>query len=418
MNMDRIIKKKKWPLQRIIKYSAIGIFVMIIIYLLVFRSGGSTLNVRQDRITISIVKEGYFQEFIPIIGTIIPVETIYLDAEEGGRIEKIFKEAGSKVRKGDKILELSNTNLLLDIMYREAELFQQSNNLRNTRLMFEQNRLELERQLMDIDYNILSKKRKYKRNKVLFAEKLISRQDYEEIKDEYEYLVKKRSIIKETQEKDLHFRIQQIKHLEVSLKRMQDNLHIVKKKLENLTIRAPISGHLTSLNAEIGESKSPGQRLGQVDVINGFRVNAEIDEHYINRIEENKTGEFDFSGKSYRLIVKKIYPEVKDGKFEVDLEFDGTEPAGIRRGQTLHIRLQLSDMARAILLSRGGFYQTTGGNWVYILEGSGDFAVKRRIKLGRQNPRYFEVLEGLDPGDKVITSSYENFNNMDRLVLK
>ncbi|TES87095.1 MAG: HlyD family efflux transporter periplasmic adaptor subunit [Candidatus Aminicenantes bacterium] len=418
MGMDRKIEKKKWPPKRIAGLAAVGLFVILVLYVFLFRLSKSTLNVKTERITISTVTRGPFQEFIPIMGNVLPINTFYLNAVEGGRVEEIYLEAGTLVKEGDGILRLANTNLLLDIMWREAELFQQSNNLRNTRLSMEQYRLRLNQDLAEINNQLRQQKRTYERYEELVKDNLISKHEYELAKDQYEYLIKKKELTIESQRNDLEFRLGQIDALEASLKRMQDNLEIVKQKQDNLTIRAPVSGHLTALNAEIGQSKSPGQPLGQIDVLEGFRVRAAIDEHYIARIETGRTGEFDFAGKSYGLVVKKIYPEVIEGRFEVDMEFVDGGPEEITRGQTLHIRLELGDISEAILLPRGGFYQTTGGNWAYVVDESENVATKRKIRLGRQNPQVFEVLEGLGPGDRVITSSYESFGNMDRLVLK
>ncbi|MBD3287290.1 HlyD family efflux transporter periplasmic adaptor subunit [candidate division KSB1 bacterium] len=416
--MDRKIEKKKWTLKKIISLSLIGILLLAIIYSFIFGDSSSRLNVDSERITISTVKRGEFQEYIPVTGSVIPIKTFYLDAVEGGRVETIYLEAGSYVEKGDKILKLANTNLLLDIMYREAQLFEQSNNLRNTRLMMEQNSLTLRRELVELNYQIKTRQKNYQRAKELVQKKLIAEQEYEHAKDEYEYLLKRKELTIETQRQDSIFRQIQIEQLEASLKRMESNLEIVKQKLENLILKAPISGQLTSLNAEIGESKSPGERLGQIDVLEGFKVRAEIDEHYIVRIELGRKGAFEFADKTYQLEVKKIYPEVRNGRFEVDLEFSNATPDGIRQGQTLHIKLELGDLSEAVLLARGGFYQKTGGQWVYVLDHDEDYAVKRRVRLGRQNPQVFEVLEGLEPGEKVVTSSYDNFGDKDKLVLQ
>jgi len=418
MGMDREIKKRKWPPKRIAAFALLGIFIIAVLYMLFFGISKSSLNVKTERLTVSTVTRGPFQEFIPVIGNVLPIKTVYLDAVEGGRVEEIYLEAGSMVKKGEKILKLGNTNLLLQIMWREAELFQQSNNLRNTRLSMEQYRLRLSQELADVENQLQQQKRIYERYKELIRDNLISRHQFELARDQFEYLKKKKELTIESQKNDLEFRRRQINAIETSLKRMQENLAIVKQKQENLTIKAPVSGHLTALNAEIGQSKSPGERLGQIDVLEGFKVRAAIDEHYIARVEVGKRGQFDFAGNSYILAVKKIYPEVKEGRFEVDMEFIGEEPADITRGQTLHIRLELSDVSEAVLLPRGGFYQATGGNWAYVLDKSTKIATKRKIKLGRQNPQMFEVLEGLKPGDRVITSSYESFGNMDRLVLK
>jgi HlyD family secretion protein len=418
MGMDKRIEKKKWPPKRIFTYGIISILILLIGYVLIFNTGGSTLNVKAERLTVSTVEKGPFQEFIPIIGTVMPYETRYLDAVLGGQVEEIYLEAGSQVTKGDKILSLSNTNLLMTMLNNEAQVNRATNELRATRLQLEQNRLALRQQRADADYYLKRIKRKFDRNKVMFDEELISKQAYEEFKDEYEYLKKKRELTIESQEKDLLFREQQVKHLEASVKQMQYNLDLLKQQMENLTVRAPISGHLTSLPLEKGQSIAQGFRLGQIDDVNGFKIRAEIDEHYINRIQKGKPGDFDFAGKTYQLKVQKVFPEVKERKFKVDLEFSDKEPEGIRRGQSAHIDLQLSELSEAILVARGGFYQTTGGNWVYVLDKSGDFAIKRTIRLGRQNPRHFEGLSGLEPGEQVITSSYENFGDMERLVLK
>ena len=415
--MDRPIEKKRWSLKKVAGLFLIGVFIFASAYGFI-KSRGSKLNVDVERITIATVEKGPFQEFIPVIGTVLPIKTVYLDAMEGGRVEEVYIEAGSLVHEGDKILKLANTNLLLDIMYRETQLFEQSNNLRNTRLAMEQHRLTLRRELLELEYQIQRQKGIYERDAELVKKELISQQEYEQARDEYQYLLKRKELAIETQKQDSIFRQVQIKQLEASMKRMQTNLDLVREKLENLVIRAPISGQLTSLNAEIGESKSPGERLGRIDVLEGFKVRAAIDEHYIARIEIGRTGTFDLAGKSYKLIVRKIYPEVREGRFEVDMEFDGASPQGIRRGQTLHIRLELGELSEALLLPRGGFYQKTGGQWVYVLDKSGEFATKRAIRLGRQNPRVFEVLEGLEPGERVIISMYDSFGDMDKLILK
>lgn len=416
--MDRKIKKKKWPPKKIAMVASVVIFIGLVVYVFLFKMGKSTLNVKKERITISTVTKGPFREFIPIMGNVLPIKTFYLDAVEGGRIEEIYVEAGSMLKKGDKILRLTNTDLILTIMWREAELFQQSNNLRNTRLQLEQYRLSLSMELARIENNLRQQKRKYERYKELVKDSLISKHEFELVKDQYEYLIRSKELAIESQKNELEFRQSQVDALEAGLKRMQDNLEIVKRKQEDLTIKAPISGHLTSLNAEIGQSKSPGERLGHIDVLEGFRVRAAIDEHYLARIEIDRAGEFDWAGGSYELIVKKIYPEVREGRFEVDMEFKSEVPEGITRGLTLHIRLELGDVSEAVLLARGGFYQTTGGNWVYVVDGDEKLATKRKISIGMQNPQFFTVLQGLEPGEKVITSSYESFGNMERLILK
>ncbi|MDH5468547.1 MAG: efflux RND transporter periplasmic adaptor subunit [Candidatus Aminicenantes bacterium] len=418
MGMDRTIKKKKWPLKRIAVYAAAGVFIIVVLYVFLFKMSKSTLNVQAERLTISTVTKGPFQEYIPVQGEVLPIYTHYLDPLEGGIVEEIYLEAGSMVNKGDQILKLANTNLIIDIMWREAELFRASDNLRGTRLSMEQYKLLLSKELVDIESRLQKQKRVYERYNELVKDDLISQHEFELEKDQYEYLLKLNELTIESQKTDLMFRQAQVEALEDSLERMQSNLVVLKQKQDNLTVKAPISGQLTSLRAKIGESISPGQRIGQIDMLEGFRVRAGIDEHYIARIEKDRTGKFDFAGNTYKLVVSRIYPEVQDNRFEVDMEFVGKQPEGIRRGMTLHISLELGDIAEAILLPRGGFYQTTGGNWVYLLDESGSIATKQRIRLNRYNPEAFEVIEGLKPGDKVITSSYESFGNMERLVLK
>ncbi len=418
MGMDRQIEKKKWPPKKIALVAAAGLFGLFCVSLIVSSFDVASLNVQRERITISTISRGPFQEFIPVVGNVMPINTVYLDATEGGRVEEIYLEAGSVVKKGDKILKLGNTSLLLDIMWREAELFQQSNNLRNTRLSMEQNRLSLKREMIEVDNQLKQQKRLYERYVELDKKNLIAKQDFEVVKDQYDYLMARQELAVETQKNDIEFRQAQIDALEESLKRMQENLHIAKQKLDNLTVRATESGLLTALHAEIGQSKSPGERLGQIDNMEGFKVRAAIDEYYITRIEVGKTGEFEQAGKTYQLVIKKVYPEVREGRFEVDLLFNGEIPTGITRGQTFHIRLDLGGISEALLLPRGGFYQTTGGNWIFVVDKSGKTAGKRNIKIGRQNPQVYEVLEGLEPGEQVVTSSYETFGDNEKLNIK
>jgi HlyD family secretion protein len=416
--LDRKIEKKKWPPKKIAWVSVAAIFVLAVLYNFVFGDRSSRLNVNTERLTISTVYKGPFQEFIPVTGTILPIQTVYLDAIEGGRVENIFCESGTLVDAGDTILKLSNTNLVLDIMYREANLFEQSNNLRNTRLAMEQNSLALKSQLLELDYEIQKQQREYERSRILYQKNLISEEEYNLARDDYDYLVKKRELTIEKQRQDSLFRAVQINQLEASVDRIQRNLDIVKQNLENLFIKAPISGRLTSLNAEIGELKSSGERIGKIDVLEGFKVQADIDEHYIARIDIGLKGNFELTGTKYNLVIKKVDPEVRDGRFRVDMDFVGDTPPDLRRGQTLRIRLELGDPAEAVLLARGGFDQKTGGRWVYVVDESGDYAVKRDIKPGRQNPLVLEILEGLEPGEEVITSSYDNFGDIDKLILK
>ncbi len=421
--MDRQIKKKKWPPRKIAGLGLAALFLVLSLYGFLRNSGVSRLNVELDKITISRVEQGPFQEFIPVRGRVLPLHTIYLDALQGGQVEAIFVEEGTMVEQGEAILELNNADLQLEVMSQEAKLSDQISALRNAQLSAEQSLLQSRQQLAEIDFKIQSAQRRYKRYTTL-SEKdrtaIISRQEYEKLRDEYEYHRMRKKLTLETQKQDSLLSALQIRRLETAVEQMHKNSEMVRRSLDDLILRAPIAGQLSLLNAEMGETKSPGERLGQIDALDGFKVRAAIDEHYIARIYKGRHGTFEptNSHTSYGLVIRKVYPEVREGRFEIDLVFDGEPPAGIRRGQTLHIRLELGDMEKAVLLARGGFYQKTGGHWVYLVDESGERAVKQPIRLGRQNPRVFEVLEGLQPGHRVITSSYDNFGDMDLLILR
>lgn len=417
-NMDRIIEKKRWTPKRILSLSGGAILVILIVSAVWSNGGKSNLNVDEKRITISEVKKGVFQEFIPVDGVVMPIKTIYLDAPEGGRVEEIYVEDGAMLEKGAPIMLLANTDLQLDLMNRETAVFDLINNMQNTRINMEQNRIRQLNQLADVDYALVEAERKYKVNKKLYEEKVIGAQEYNESKNNYDYQVRKKHLTERTLRQDSISSVQQLKQMAESVSRMQSNLKLMRKKADDLLIKAPVAGQLTSLTAEIGESKTRGQRLGQVDVLNGFKVRADIDEHYISRIFAGQTGKFNFAGNNYKLVIRKIYTQVINGRFQVDMEFVGEAPEGIRRGQSLQIRLALSDQTQAILVPKGGFYQQTGGNWIYKMDESGKKAYKATIRLGRQNPEFYEVLEGLNEGDKVLTSSYESYGNKDELTIK
>jgi len=418
MSMDRPLKKRTLSLRNGLRFGLPVLFVAAVACLLIFQSRATTLRVQEAHLTIAEVRRGPFQEFIPVIGSVQPINSMYLNAEEGGRVEQLYLKAGAFVRAGEPILKLSNTDLLLDIMYREAEFFQQNNNLRTAQLSLEQYRFELDRQLADVEHELERARREYRNQDALYQESLVSRDMFEAARETFEYAEKKRVLTLETRQRELAFRDQQIAQLEESVARIKENLALVRQKLENLIIRAPVTGQLTSLQAELGQSKSPGEPLGQVDILDGFKVRAPIDEHYIARISTGLRGTFDLAGLFYELRVKQVFPEVREGRFEVELEFFGQQPDGIRRGQSLHIRLELGDVGEALLLPTGGFFQKTGGNWVYLVEPGGKSAVRHPIRLGRQNPEYYEVVDGLHPGARVVTSSYDNYGDMDRLVFQ
>jgi HlyD family secretion protein len=415
--MDRKLEKKTWTKKRIYTYTGISLFIIFILYVFVLSDQSSRLNIEKEKVTISTVSYSPFQEFIPVSGVVQPIQTFFLDVSEGGRVVRKYVEDGSFVEEGDPIIKLDNAQLTLNIMYNEAQLFQQINSLRSTRLSMEQNRLDLQGQLLEIEYELMNQARVYENNQHLFNKNLISKFEYERSKEQFEFLKNRRDLTRESFRQDSIFRIQQVLQLEKSIDQMQNNLNLTKMQLENLTVKAPIKGQISALTAEIGESIAPGENLGQIDVIDSFKIRAGIDEHYIARVNIGQRALFTFAGSDYDLEIKNIYPQVTNGRFNVDMHFVGKQPSGIRRGQTLQIKLNLSEQREALVVSRGGFYQNTGGQWVFVLDPSERFAIRRNIKLGQQNTQVFEVLEGLDKGEKVITSSYENYGNAEKLVL-
>lgn len=415
--MDRKIEKKKWPPKRIVAYSVIAIFPILILYFFVFGDYSRKLNVETERITISTVKFEPFQEFIPVTGEVQPIETYFLDVAEGGRVVEKFVEEGALLDIGDPIIRLENPSLALNIMYNEAQVFQTMNSLRGVRLSMEQNSLYLKGQLLNLEYDIIKQKRVFRNNQKLYDKQLISQIEYEDSKDDYEYLLNLRDLTVETNKKDSLFRMEQIKNLEINVASMQKQLEMTKAQMENLTVRAPIKGQLTALMSEIGQSINRGQNLGRIDDIDNYKIRVQVDEHYLARIAKGQFGEFTFADKVYKLVIEKVYVQVNNGRFEVDMHFVDEVPDGIRRGQTVRIKLELGDLSDATTVARGGFFQTTGGQWVFVVSESGEVAEKRNISLGRKNTQVYEVLEGLKAGDKVITSSYDNYGDVDKLVL-
>lgn len=416
--MDRKIKKKKFTLKKVLTWGSAAVFVLLVLYSFIFAEGGSKLNVEKEKVNIATVKEGDFRQFIPVDGSVMPIMTIRLDAIVGGVVEEKYYDGGILVEKGDTILKLSNNDLLQNFVREETQAFILVNNLENTKLSLQRNQFELKRALNNLDFQIDAARDAYQRGKPLFEEKIISEQEYLTLKRNFDNLASQRKIQVESNRFDSLNAILQIAQAEQTLERTRENLKMIKRNLDNLYIKAPISGRLSAVNAEVGESIAPGQNIGQIDDLNGFKVRASIDEHYIARIYSGLTGTFDFAGDSYTLEIQKIYPEVQGGLFSVDMKFLDNMPSGIRRGQTLQIRLQLSETITAIQIPRGSFYQTTGGNWIFVVSDDDSYAVRREIRLGRQNPRFYEVLEGLQPGEKVVVSSYDGYEDKDRLVFK
>jgi HlyD family secretion protein len=383
-----------------------------------FTSGKSRLNVDTERISISEVKKGSFQEFIPVNGIVLPVTTIYLDAVEGGRVEEKYVEDGAMMKKDQPILRLANTDLELSLSNQETQVFNVLTQMQDTRNNAEQNTIRQLNQMAEVNNAVIEAERVYKLNKKLYDQNAIGSQEFKSSENNYNYQLRRNKLTEETLNKDLSSGKQQISQAAQSYSRMQNALALMRKKVGDLIVRAPVDGQLTSLDAEIGQSKNKGERLGQIDVLSGFKIRVDIDEHYISRIFNDLMGEFTLAGKDYKLKIKKVFTQVTNGRFQVDMEFVDAVPEGIRRGQTLQIRLALSDETQAVLVPKGGFFQQTGGNWIFKVSDNGNIAYKTDIQLGRQNPDYYEVLGGLKPGDKVVTSSYENYGNMQELVLK
>jgi HlyD family secretion protein len=416
--MDKPLEKKYWTVKRI---GIIGIPAAIVLFVLisiVFGDRQSALNVQKERITFSTVSSGLFQDYIPVTGEVLPIEQFFLDVVEGGKVIQKYVEEGAYLKIGDPIIKLENINLMFQTIYNQTQVVQQENNLRTFKLALEQNRLNLQAQILNLNVQILNQKRMYEMNKKLIEKNLISQNDFESSRDQYEYLVKSRDLLLQSYSLDSLSREGQIKQLELTVKQFQKNMQLIEDQFSNLTVRSPINGQLTALNAEIGKSIAPGQNIGQIDDTTASKVRVDIDEHYIARVHNEQTGECTLDDYLYKLKVKKVYVQVTNGRFQADMNFIGDAPKRIRRGQTVHIKLELGGLTSAVLIETGGFYSTTGGQWIFVIDKSGTFAVKRQIRIGRQNPQYYEVLEGLSAGEKVITSSYENFGDIEKLILQ
>ncbi|MFD3001710.1 efflux RND transporter periplasmic adaptor subunit [Pontibacter toksunensis] len=416
--MDRVIEKKTYTPKKIaIIVGAVALLVLVI-YNLLFAEHTSKLNVDSERVTLGSVKDGVFQEFIAIDGSVEPLKTFYLDIPEGGRVEKIYKDDGQTVQVGDTILKLSNTTLQIDFMTRESQLYDLMNERQNSEIIMKQDLIRKENELAEIEYNLALAQRKYERNQMLIKEKVIPQEEFQSSQDEYNYLNKRKNLAERSVKQDAKLMDDRLRQLDHSISRMTANIGMARNTLDNLYVIAPIAGQLSTLKAEVGESKGAGENIGQIDNLSGYKVSANIDQHYISRVYEGLKGTFDFNGKTHEVKIAKVFPEVQNNTFKVDMEFAGEAPEGIRRGQTLQLKLNLNDGGSAVLVPRGGFYQSTGGNWIFVVDKSGEFATKRNIKLGRQNPNHYEVLDGLQPGDQVVLSSYDSYGDIDRLELK
>jgi HlyD family secretion protein len=416
--MDRTVEQTRWQKNRKPLTWAGVVLVALSLFLYFKPDAGRALKIQNDRIVVSTVTSGRFDDYIPVRGQVAPLKTVFLDSIEGGRVDAIFVEDGARVEAGELIVELSNTQLQLDVIAREAEVTEQLNNLRNTELSLEQNRLEHKRNLVDINYNIIRLSREIERLTPLVEKSLLDDGSLERLKDEHDWYLARREVTLESQATDERLQKIQMEQLRIAGAQLEKNLEVARRNLDSLNVRAPVAGKLTAFDLEIGQALSRGMNIGQIDDPNSFKATANIDEFYLSRVDIEQTATFASSGREYALSVRKIYPQVQNGTFEVDLVFVGDEPEAIRRGQTLQINLQLGSPSESLLIPNGAFYQDTGGNWVFVVTMDGTRAVKRNVRLGRRNLRFIEVLDGLEAGEKVITSPYTNYLDMDRLELQ
>lgn len=419
--MDKIIEKKtgwKAVLRKQMLPWWLGGMLCIFVMSLIARTSKSVLRIKADTITIGDVKEGSFSEYVFLNGTIQPMVTVQISPVEGGVVEAIMMEEGSSVKKGDEIIRLANESLDLQILNSEAELAEKENMLRNTQIQMEQDRLSVKQSKLEYQQNVKQLKRVYLRQKALYDDKLIAKEAFQKAKEDYELAQEKFQLIREKEVQDSLYRNTQVKRMRESLENMQLNMRMIRKRKDNLTIKAPIDGQIGILDAVLGENIGAGTRIGQISDLNSYKIEAQIDEHYIDKVMPGLMATFERQGRTYRVILRKVYPEVRDGKFKADFKFDGNMPDKLRNGQSHYMNLQLGSPEKAIIIPRGSFFNKTSGKWIYVLDKDGKRAVKREISIGRQNPRFYEVIDGLAPGEKVITSSYDGLGENDILELE
>lgn len=411
------MEKKKGLRPKHYGYIALGALLLFMGWKLVFSSKLSSFRTEKERLSIATVSQGKFDDYITINGNVAPIATIYMDAYEGGRVSEKLIEEGSMVKKGDIILKLENMNLYEQILASESNLALKQNDLRSTMLTFDSRQVEGKKSLATASYDLQRLKRNFEQNQELFGEELISREEYLKSKEDFELAEKQFEIVKMQTEHDDRLRETSLTGLDTDLKRMQQTLSMVYERLDHLNVRAPADGQLGFLDAEIGQNISQGQRIGQINVLTDFKIEADIDEHYIDRVKRDLSASLERNGKEFGLRLRKVYPEVRNGRFRVDLVFTGDRPETIRAGQSYNIRLQLGESNDALLLPKGGFFQSTGGQWVFVVGPKGEEALRRQVRLGKQNSKYYEVLEGLQAGEEVITSNYDGFGDAERIIL-
>ncbi len=416
--MDRRVEKKKTPWKKVGIAAAAVVVIGLLGTMIMDASGGKSFRVDQDRIVVSTVSTGTFEDFIPVRGRVTPLKTVFLDAIEGGRVERVLVEDGAMLKAGDMIVELSNTGLQLDVTRNEALVTEQLNNMRTIELQLEQNRLSHKRNIVEMNYQIKRLERQVVRERELIKTNAISQAQLDQTEDELEYYKNRLAITLESQKTDAEMQETQLAFLKESGEQLEKNLHLARKNLDSLNVRAPVDGKLSGFNVEIGQSINRGGRLGQIDDPDRYKLTANIDEFYLGRVDLGQEATYERGGDAYKMQIAKIYPQVQNGQFEVDFVFEGDgQPDGIRRGQTLQTKLTLGDATDAVLIPNGAFFQDTGGNWVFVVSPDGSQAIKRTVRLGRRNSRYIEVLEGLEVGERVVTSPYTSFVDMDRLKL-
>ena len=417
--MDKIIEKKTgWRLaftKKALLYWLGALLGIFIIYLIA-RPNNKTLRVDKDTLTVSTASKGEFNDYIRVSGRVQPMTTIQLSPQEGGMVQAILIEEGSTVKAGDPILVLSNDGLDLQILNAEAELAEKENILRNTQIQMEQQKLDVRQNELEYGTNVERLQRAYEQQKALYEDKLIAKEDYLKAKEDYELSQKKYDLIRERSRQDSLYRGTQVDRMEESLENMLLNMHMIRKRKDNLIVKAPIDGELGLLDVVLGQTIASGAKIGQINSVGTYKVEAQIDEHYIDRVVAGLEATFERQGETFSTVIRKVYPEVREGKFKADFKFDGEQPDNIRAGQTYYLNLQLGQPEEAVIIPRGTFYQKTGGKWIYVVNKEGNKAVKREIRIGRQNPQYYEVLEGLEPGEKVITSGYDTYGDSDVLV--
>lgn len=417
--MDKIIEKKKGIAVAFTKKALpfwFGALMVVFIGWLVLRDDASTLRVNGETLSISEVKSGEFNDYIRISGQVQPMTTIQISPQEGGIVQQIVIEEGSKVKAGDEIIRLSNDNLDLQILNSEAELAEKENLLRNTMISMEQQRLSVQQEKLQLEIEVKRLKRKYEQNKALYEEKLIAREEYLMAEEDYQIAAGRLRLVKERATQDSLYRSVEISQMQESLQNMRLNMQMIRKRKDNLTIKSPIDGELGLLDVTLGQSIASGTKIGQINELGSFKIEAMIDEHYIDRVSAGLEAKFERQNETFGAVIRKVYPEVREGKFKADFKFSGEQPGNIRTGQTYYLNLQLGQPERAILIPRGTFYQKTGGKWIYVVSPEGGKALRREIRIGRQNPQFYEVLEGLEAGEKVITSGYDNFGDNEVLV--